>query len=163
MAKVLFSKSLGVDDETGSEVIIEIFCIKIDGDNERINIDYRLNFLSPKNIVLKSESNSYSRFNRVDYYYRQNEIITPAVLYSKGDTIPLPKDAKEGDIAQIAKGDEIKIPAILADGTQVKEKGNMKFDQLEESTVGQMIKGMLMQDINTIKNIQTIISDLKQL
>ena len=40
---------------------------------------------------------------------------------------------------------------------------NNKFDALEQSQIGQMIKGLLENDLSLIKSFETIEQDLKQL
>ena len=71
-------------------------------------------------------------------YERYNR---PDVLYTEGDQI---------DENTIAKGGEVKTA------------GNMKFNLLRESTIGQMLTGMFTLDINTIQSVDTINEDLRQ-
>ncbi len=125
----IYSKSLGIDDVTGSEVIIEVFSFSVSSDDEEVIVFYKLKFLSPKQIPLKMETASYIRLNRPDLYYYVGEMMD------------------DGNIS---------------DGTQIKIQGNMKFDLLRNSQVGQMLAGLFKLDIDSIKSIQTIDTDLAQ-
>lgn len=136
-------KSLGIDQQSGLEQQIVINQLTIDSESEIVVIVYRIELLSPKGTVIKrSHPLNYTRYNLPDILYKEGDIITPEVLDEDGITII--------------------TPAVIATGVEVKLTGNMKFNLLRNSTLGQGITGLINLDINNIKGINTIDFDLSQ-
>ncbi len=55
-----------------------------------------------------------------------------------------------------------KQPLLDADGITIITQGNMKFDALRSSALGQGIAGLIGSDLNLIKSLDTLITDLAQ-
>ncbi len=136
-------KSLGIDQESGLEQQIVITQLTIDSTSEIVVIVYRLELLSPKGtVVRRSDPKTYTRYNLPNILYKSGDVITPEVLDVDGVTVI--------------------TPAVISDGTEVKLIGNMKFDLLRNSPIGQGITGLIGLDINAIKGADTLEWDLSQ-
>lgn len=135
-------KSLGIDQESGLEQQISVTQLTIDAEAEMVVIIYRIELLSPnRTIVRRSNPLSYTRYNLPTILYNPGEIIKKAVLDENGEII---------------------TPEIIAIGGEIKLIGNMKFDLLRNSSLGQGITGLINLDINAIKGIDTLNDDLSQ-
>lgn len=118
--------------------------------NKIVTVDFVIETETPNGLVVQSVSKAYDRYNREDIYYEAGEVITPAV-YSVPNGIELPTLITP---AVIAKGDK--------SAQELKLAGNMKWDALQNSPVGQMLKGMIQLDLDTIQSEETADDDLKQ-
>lgn len=84
--KAIATKSLGIDDELGLEKQVSVFTILIDAENEKIDVGYVIEILSPKGIVVsKSTKMYYTRRNNVEQRDPEGKLITEANM--KFDTL----------------------------------------------------------------------------
>lgn len=135
-------KSLGVNKTTGLEDQLVVWQINIDAQSEKVVVVYYIQTLAPTGVVItKSENKTFERYNRPDVLFKEGEEITPAVIDDKGVEVE---------------------PAVIAVGEEVKVAGNMKFEALRTSAVGQMIEGLIQIDMDLIASPDTIETDLKQ-
>lgn len=132
MGKPITTKDCGIDEITGLQKNIEVFHLDINSDSEVVNVEYREIYMSPTNVEVKRVSSGYTRFNKPAENYQNGEIITPAVKDEDGI---------------------VTTPAEVSDGTQVKIKASMKFDDLRNSDVGKMIIGMIDLDFKVYPNL----------
>lgn len=131
-----------LDQESGLPVTADIYKIDINSETESIRVGVRLKYLSPTGATVKTSTHEYVRYNNYDVKYAEGDIITAEEL-------------EEDDIT-------VKSPAVIATGSEIKEKGNMFFDNLVNSDPGILISKMIQQDLTLIKSISSIETDLKQ-
>mgnify|MGYP003580534848 CR=1 FL=1 len=143
-------KSLGKNLNIESNQKIEITAFKVNAKTKHITIWYEIKKLSPNGTELVSEEKTYERFNQPTMYYENGEIITPAVyeLDAQGNEV----------VPQV-----VITQALISYGTQVRKQANMKWDTLEQSQVGQILKSIFASDLDMIQSPLTVEQDLRQI
>ncbi len=73
-------KKIGIDSVTGLEVQARVWKVIIDAKIETIQVEYDLEYLSPKGIVVKSVPSAYTRFNQPAQLDSEGVEIVPAKM-----------------------------------------------------------------------------------
>ena len=137
------TKSLGTNPTTGLEDRIVVWQLTIDAQAEKVVVVYKIETISPTSVVVATSDNMvYERYNRPATLYSEGETITPVILDVDGVTVI--------------------TPAVIASGVEVKVAGNLKFNILRASALGQGITSIINSDLTSIQSSATLSDDLLQ-
>jgi len=157
----LVTKSLGIDQTTQLQIQLNVWGFDVNDKISQATIAYDLVLLAPNNAVAHIISTgTYTRRDIPAVLYNTGEIITPAIYYKTGEMMDVTINGVVSQ--QPAIGGEIKTPAIIATGTEVKIPASNSYTNLKNSQPGVDILAMLNADAAKVQSIQTIQTDLAQ-